>query len=464
MGSSLLARIVTLGCLLTVSAAQAGDWTHLASDASRLGIAPSAPHQLDSVVWSSVNENDEEYVFLSSPVVGGGRVFVNAQRFVDDVHVGNLVIAYGAREGTRLWATPIEPDVYDSWASLAVDMRNQTVLLGSGDKLYALRASDGEVAWEATLERDVVNASPAVSTDLIHNSTPANRAFVTDYSGMGPPAELYAVNVDPFDADANPYHPGDIVWTAELPGASGNTPAYAAGTVHVASVGGEIHGYNALDGELVWLTELRALGYPPDTAFLGGLTVRNGYVYVASYAFYGGQNNSLLFKLDAVTGDVIWDVPCERTAAIPIVTDDGLAFVAGGIDGFGSAVKIQAFRDLGDEAELLWDTYQDTAGELIVGGWTHQPVYSCGLLYVGAPDETASFTAYTDLYILEVTRHPAEPQFVVTQHTGAGGSPAVAGGVLYSLGRDGLFAFGRGLPGGEHDGARAGPVQVSPTQ
>jgi len=273
-----LAQIGALGCLLTAVVVQADDWTHYAGDAARSGIASTAPRQLDSVVWSLTNDPDEEYVFHSSPVAHGGRVFVNARHLVDDVHVDNLVLAHDARGGTRLWVTPIDPDVHDSWASPAVDVRNQTVLLGSGEKLYALHASDGEVAWEAPLERDVVNASPAVSTDLTCNGTPANRVFISDYSGFGPPARLYAVNVDPFDADDNPSHPGDIVWTAELPGTSGNTPAYADGTVYVASVGGEIHAYKALDGELVWLTDLPARGYPPDTTFLGGLTVLNGYV------------------------------------------------------------------------------------------------------------------------------------------------------------------------------------------
>jgi outer membrane protein assembly factor BamB len=461
MRSSSLALIGTLDCLLMVVAAQATEWTHYAGDACRSGTAPLAPRRLDSAMWTAVNEPDEEYVFHSSPVVHAGRVFVNARRFENEVHVGNLVIAYSARDGTRLWAMPIESDAYDSWASPAVDTRNQTVLLGCGAKLYALRSADGEIVWEAALGRNVVNASPAVSTDLACDGTPANRAFVTDYGGLGPPAKLYAVNVDPFDAVDNPYQAGDIAWTAELPGASGNSPAYQAGTLYVASVGGEVHAYNALDGEPVWLTDIPALGYPPDTTFLGGVTVRNGCVYAASYGFYGGQNNSLLFKLDAATGGVVWDVPCERTASIPIVTDDGLIFLAAGIDGFGSAMKVQAFRDWGNEAEPLWDTYQDTDGELILGGWTHQPVYSRGLLYTGTPDRTAFFAPYTDLYILDVAHDPGEPEFVVAHHGGAGGSPAVAGGVLYSFGQDGLLAFDPGLFSHESV-APTSPVQVSP--
>jgi outer membrane protein assembly factor BamB len=455
--------IAIAGSLLMIAAAPAADWTHYAGDACRSGIAPVAPRRLDLAAWSAVNEPDEEYVFHSSPAVHAGCVFVNARRFENDVHVGNLVMAYDVRNGTRLWTTPIDPDAYDSWAGPAVDARNETVLLGCGTKLYALRSADGEIVWEAALERNVVNASPAVSTDLVCDGTPANRAFITDYNGLGPPAKLYAVNVDPFDATDNPYQPGDIVWTAELPGASGNTPAYEAGTLYVASVGGEVRAYNALGGEPKWLTDVTTLGYPPDTAFLGGLTVRNGCVYAASYGFYGGQNNSLLFKLDAATGHVVWGVPCERTASIPIVTDGGLIFLAAGIDGFGSAVKIQAFRDLGSEAEPLWDTYQDTNGGLIVGGWTHQPVYSRGLLYAGTPDETAFFAPYSDLYVLNVARHPGEPEFVVAHCGGAGGSPAVAGGVLCSLGRDGLFAFEPRFSSNE-TAAPASPGQVSPIE
>jgi len=428
---------------LGVPLADATEWPHYAGNAARTSTAPRATRDLTTIRWSVTPALDEEYVWRSSPVVRGGRVFVNARRFVNEIHENNLVIAYGIASGTRLWATPIEPDLYDSWASPAVDERNQTLLLGSGQTVYALDTASGTIEWQTPLDLLVVNSSPAVSTDLLNDETPANRAFIADYDDAGSSAKLYAINVDAFDATNNPYEPGEVVWTASLPGTGGNTPAYANGIVYAASTEGIVKAMNALDGSLVWETDVDLSGYPQYSGFYGGVCVDNDDVYAASYVFYGGGNNSGLFKFDATDGEIIWVAPCERTESIPIVTDDGRIYLSAGIQFGESTVKIQAFQDNGDSAAALWDTYVDTGGELVVGGWTHQPAWARGYLYAGTPhDEGMNFFGpYTDLYILDTSKMPGDPNFVVAHDAGSGGSPAIADGTLYSFGEAGLFVF-----------------------
>jgi len=140
---------------------------------------------------------------------------------------------------------------------------------------------------------------------------------------------------------------------------------------------------------------------------------------------------------------VVWVAPCERSASIPVVTDDGRIYLSAGLAGFGSAVKVQAFQDHGQSVALLWDTHADTGGELVVGGWTHQLVYARGYLYTGTPrDEPDNyFLPYTDLYILDASTTPDDPCFIVAHCHGTGGSPAMADGTVYSIGEDGLLAF-----------------------
>ncbi|MFQ5806522.1 MAG: PQQ-binding-like beta-propeller repeat protein [Phycisphaerae bacterium] len=433
----------TLVFSMCVPLADAVEWPHYAGDSARTATAPRATRDLDTIRWSTTPGSDEEYVWRSGPAVHGGRVFVNARRFVNDVHEGNLVIAYDLAEGTRLWATPIEIDIYDSWASPAVDVRNQTVLLGSGQTLYALDTASGAVAWQTPLDLLIVNSSPAVSTDLLDDGAPANRAFIADYDDAGSSAKLYGINVDPFEAAHNPYEPGEIVWSVSLPGSGGNTPAYANGVVYAASTEGIVKAVDALDGSLVRETDVELSGSPQYSSFYGGVCARNGYVYAASYVFYGSGNNSGLFKLDAATGEIEWVAPCERTESIPIVTDDGRICLSAGIQFGESVVKIQAFQDNGGSVTALWDTHVDTGGELVVGGWTHQPAYARGYLYAGTPndDGTSFFGPYTDLYILDTATTPGAPDFIVAHHVGAGGSPAIADGTVYSFGQAGLLAF-----------------------
>ncbi len=431
------------GALFLSSGVSADEWPHYAGDTARTGTALRATRDLSTIRWSTTPQPDEEYVWHGSPVVHGGRVFVNARYYVGDAQQGNLVIAYAVNDGQRLWATPIEIDQCDSWASPAIDVRNQTLLLGSGYHLFALDIATGEIAWQRQLETRIVNTSPVVTCDLFAGDTPVNRAFITDYNGFGDDARLYAINVDPYDPQDNAYAPGEIVWTTLLPGASGNTPAYQDGAVYVTSVGGVVKALDAWDGSIIWETDVDFAGYPQYSGFYGGIAVRQGYAFAASYIFYGTGNNSGLFKFDTTDGQIVWVAPCERTESIPVVTAEGRICLAAGLDGYGSAIKIQAFQDQGETVTELWDTYVDTDGDLIVGGWTYQPAYSRGYLYAGTPydEESQFFLPYTDLYILDTARTPSDPNFIVAHHVGTGGSPAIADGTVYSFGLDGLFAF-----------------------
>lgn len=439
-------RETALGLMLGLilgAGVNADEWPHYAGDAARSGSAERAARALDRVRWSVAPVADEEYVWHSAPVVYGGRVFVNARYFMSGSQLGNRVIAYGISDGARLWATPVEADEYDSWSSPAVDVRNGAVLLGVGRSVYALDTATGEIRWQTATGRVIIDASPAVTDDLWNGGTPVNRLLITDFASVGR-ATLYAINVDPFNAARNPYDPGEIVWTANLPGAVANTPAYVDGVVYVASTGGVVKALDVTDGSILWETDVALAGYAAYANLTGGVTVHDDSVYAASYSFYGTGNNSGLFKLDASTGAITWVVPCERTSSIPVVTCDERIYLAAGLDGFGSVVKLQAFEDHGDSASQLWDTYMATGGDLIVGGWTHQPAHARGYVYVGTPPPPVGFDffgPYTDLRILDVSKTPTDPDFIVAHHHGAGGAVAIADGTVYSFGPAGLFAF-----------------------
>lgn len=422
-------------------------WTHHAGDSTRQSSAVTAALELDDIAWIAPPGPDRAFVAHSSPVVYGGRVFVNARRLENNMAVENLLVAYDSHTGEEDWARPLDPDSLDSFSSPAVDVRHGLVLLGAGRRLHALNMEDGSVAWRTTLSRPIVDASPAVATDLMNGGQPANRVFLTDYSGFAAGGALYAINLDPFHPIANPFQPGAIAWRVTLGGASGNSPAYADGVVYVASAAGEIAALNALDGGVCWWFDLPAAGYGHFGDFFGGVTVVNGAVYAATYDFSGGQNNSGLVKLDAQTGQLIWAVPCERTQSIPVVCDDGLILLAGGLDGFGSAVKVQAFDDFGASAALIWDTYTAPGGPISLGGWTFQPARHERVLFVGRPSTSVFFGPYAELYILDLDRLPGQPGFILDQSLLGGGNPAIAGGWIYSIGSQGLTAFRQTLRG-----------------
>ncbi|MGB0715785.1 MAG: PQQ-binding-like beta-propeller repeat protein [Phycisphaerae bacterium] len=444
-------------------------WTHSAGDAANSGVARRAPADLGTVAWSATPETApgllEQFVWRGGVVTAGNRVFITGRRYFDDgsgivEHTDNIVICFDGANGERLWDTLIDADSfgYDSWSTPVLDLSHQTIIVASHFTLFALDMETGDLVWERELPQVLVNASPTVSSGLTSHGVPADRVFMTDYTGFASTGGgIYAINVSPFDSEANPYEQGEIVWQdRSLPGTSGNTVAYADGFVYVASThGGVIRCYRAVDGgtdgilgEHEWETDTGVSKLAQFAGFYGGLTVNSDHVYVAAYTFYGVGNSSRMYKLRSDDGELVWEIPCERTDSIPVVTDDGRIYLSAGIDGFGSAVKIQAFQDQGKFATQLWDSFVDTSGELIVGGWTHQPIVADGMLFCGTPDNAQFFAPYTDLYILDTSFYPGHPDFIVDNATGGGGSPAVLDRFVYTLGSAGLVAY-RGCGGAD---------------
>ncbi|MBK8268681.1 MAG: PQQ-like beta-propeller repeat protein [Planctomycetes bacterium] len=438
------AIIVAFGISLSAAhAARAADWLQYAGNAERHAHAVNAPAELSANLWTAaMNSIGETIVYEgpSSPVVHDGRIFANARVLTGTTHTANKIVAIDMADGAVLFETPIMKSTLNSWSSPAVDVDHSTVLIGSGNTVYAIDSMAGGVVWSTSLTRSIVNASVAVAGDL-----KSGRAFITDYDGNGTSASLYCLNTSPFDLDINPFQPGRSLAGAHRR-SSGNSPAYANGVVYVASVSaldspgfpgdGQLYAFdvNGADGErLRWSV---AVG----DGFFGGVTVVDGFVYAASYDPFCGADNSVLVKVSATDGAVQWTIPCERTNSIPVVDGDRI-YLSAGIPGFGSAPKVQAFADHGAFATKLWDTFADTGGALAVGGWTHQPVYSEGVLYCGRiATGNVFFGAYIEMFLLDVTRAPTEPEYVVDHVVGFGSTPAICDGRLYSIGPDGLHA------------------------
>ncbi|GJM18382.1 MAG: hypothetical protein DHS20C14_05950 [Phycisphaeraceae bacterium] len=454
-----------------------GRWTHFGGSAarrsrSRILQGGAGIPSLAAPEWI-VEEDDQSrpIVFLSPSgvVLDESRAFV-----VGTIDFQDHAIAVSRYSGDVVWTAPVPNAIFDSWATPAIDWRNRTMLIASSDTLTALDANTGATAWQTELEAFAVNASPAVTTDL----GPRDRAFVTDFpTTPGAQGRLYCINVDPFDAAENPHLPGDIVWSVTLGGlTSGNTPAYAEGRVFVSTAGpgavlrGEIRAFNARateapDPEWVFQNTIQ-------TGFFSGVNVIGGSIFASSYSFTGDEFSANTVRVNAADGSLIWSTPSNRTDATPVVIGDVVAVSSGLpnddlLPSFGSFPTVQAF-DLTTGA-LLWDIATDTwtdldndeirdPGEFLsVGGWTHQPIATntaggarliVGSMPTGTP---LVFQPNNRLWVLDLDWNPIADPFppVVDVYDGAGSTPAFADGWVYTIGPDGLYAFGPeplGLP------------------
>lgn len=416
----------------------AQNWTGLGGAADHISIAVDGPNTIDqsTLAWKTPldaqNYNRAQLQSVSGPVVYGDKVFVYAKcRTADGGEPNARLIAYDAQSGHFIWQRIIDKAVDNSWSSPAIDTEHNTVLIGSGYKVYAIDINSGAVQWVtafSSLTR-IVNASICVASDMPHS-----RAFITDsktsFPGNG---RLYCINLDANDI-GNPYNPGQIVWSDILGATSGNTPAYRNGVVYVASMyspGNSTGTIYAYDATAVVPTKKWTVTDPALYYFFGGVTItKTGFIYAATYNTSGAENNSHLVKINANTGTLVWKIPTERTDSIPVVVGENI-YLSGGIAGYGSRPKVSAYHDNGSSAIKLWETPQ----AMSLGGWTCQPVYANGKLYIGKSPSTLT-DAVTDFYILNIDRTPADADFIFGHFQGAGNNPAVMHDSIYTAGYD----------------------------
>ncbi len=450
-----LVCLIAVLAISGVSTAIAGpdDWSHYGHVGARHCIAVDGPNRVDSSTLEWIADEDPqaptyyvEFEGATGVVVYNGKVYAYAKYFEPNEqsptgfdYTHSQIIAYDANSGQILWATAIDKAIYGSWSTPCVDTNHNTVLIGSGYKVFAIDAQSGTQKWATQLDKFVVNASVCTALDI-----PYARAFITDYDGFGSTGKLYCINLDPNEPN-NPYEPGDIVWSDVLGATSGNSAAYKGGVVYVAkgtdNTSGTIYAYDATawpDAVKLWQTT-----DPNFDGFSGGVTVtKEGFLYAANYDWAdANEDNSALCKLDCNDGSIVWITQTERTNAMPVVVGDKI-YICGGYDGWGSRPKVQAYHDYGDTVTKLWET--DPNNIATVGGWSNQPVYANGKLYVGAiPLGGDYFGTYTDLYILDAALTPDDPSFIIAHYWDkeCGNSPAVTYDSIYTIGYDGLFKF-----------------------
>lgn len=384
------------------------------------------------------------------------------------------LIAISRLDGSFVWEAPIPVALLNSWSTPAIDRATRTVIVGSGSTLSGIDLDTGVSVWSTDLGRIIVNASPTVTDDRPGQT----RVFITDYSfASSVGGRLFCVNVSPFDLSKNPFKPGEIVWSAELGGeTSGNTPGYADGQVVVSTASGG----SAWDQGTILAYDAGATDTPAPlwqyeldnpSGFFSGVALAGDGVYASSYSFTGGQFSGRTVRVDRVSGDQVWSLPTNRTDTVPVPIEGGLVLVSGGVPfssqlpSFGSIPSIQLIAEFPwGSAIRLWDSAIETLvddnhndrwdpGEefLSLGGWTIQPAVLLDddktFAYVGvSPDPAASidgfYGASPAFAMVDLSKFPGDNAFVVEWHHGSGASPAIVGGELYTVGYDGVFAFG----------------------
>lgn len=357
-----------------LTGAQAPFWVH--TDWNQLGFDPA--HTQNNIYENQLNRRTVKQLKLdwSYPSASGSPIVVKDQIYFGS---GNSVYALGGSNGNLLWQ-------YTSGGTVASPpaFAQGSVFFGSGDfNIYALNAKSGTLEWKYATGSYVVS-SPLVVNGVVYVASDDN--------------DVYALN----ESD------GTLLWKYATTAPVQFAPSFSNGVVYVPSSDGTIYALNAADGSLDW----KFMTTPTNNSSTP--SVANGVVYVASA-------DANIYALNASNGTLLWKTPVQAPAdGSTAAVADGMVFVGSGDAGIFYALSANT-------GSVRWK-FKSTGA----------PVYSAsavanGVVYVGSGDQ--------NFYALDTSSGA-----VLWKYTTAGYFPsaAVTNGRVYLSG-DKFYVFK--LPG-----------------
>ncbi len=375
------------------------DWPQRAGNARHIsphGALSASPQR----VWSAPigKGADRKSRISAAPVIAEGRIYTI------DAAAG---VQATATNGAAVWKTDLTPatDASNevSGGGLAYGGGQLYVTTGYGE-LVALNAASGAVVWRQRLGAPATGA-PAVDGNVVY--------------GVGRDSSAWAINT------AN----GKVIWEVPgTPGAAGmigaSAPAITDRTVLLPYVSGELVAVLKLGGSKIW------------SAGVSGARVGRGYglvqditgdPVVAGSTTYVGNASGKTFAIATSSGEQIWQA--NEGALGPVLPVGDSLFL---VNDEARLVRLDAAT-----GAVIWKVempyFLTDKAKKRKGITAHYgPVLAGGRIVVASGDGPLRFFNPADGALVAVADIPG----------GAATQPALAGGALYVVGRDGqLHAF-----------------------
>ena len=360
------------------------DWAQFHYDDAHAGFSPSTAPNTNETLWIS---EDIGAVPSSSTVIAEGKAFVNC---------GDSLTALNEYTGEVLWSS--SAGVGGAGGSWSSPSYHNGKVFTNGEGAYS--AADGSKIWGGLPGN--TNGGPLVAN---------GRVFIGDWDGH----HYYC-----FDEET-----GEELWNFTVSGYAQGTPAFADGKVYLTSwpygSGGYVYCVDSTTGAEIWSTHT-------NSEACGSPTVSVGIVYVTTFNFYGDGD---IYALNATDGSILWQQTIQRTDSTPTVAY-GNVYVCGGCLGFSD---LQTYCFDVTTGDLVWET---TASEEGIGSWTCSVAVADGKAFVGKPGAGAGmFFEYAGTYALD-----AFTGDIIWSYSEGGSSPAVADGMVFTIGDGKVYAFG----------------------
>lgn len=376
-----------LYCLADDDRSAAGqDWPQFHSGAEHAGSADFRPPVSNQTIWISRDIGAQPG---SSVCVAQGKLFINC---VD------MLTCLDRETGELLWTFPFNASGDYAFGFTPVFSRGRVFF--TSDRTYCLNASDGTVVWSFSQPtgRFAIDGSPAIAD---------GRVLVSDWDGH----HYYCLDEET----------GEELWNFTVEGNAQSTPAISGGRVVLSGwewgLGGRVYCLYLDNGTEIWNLSTR-------NSPCGSAALSDDAAYLTAYSFEGDGD---VMALSLQNGSLLWQESIARTDCTPVLAA-GRIYVCGGTDGYSEKATYCLDAKTG---EVIWETKADEG----IGDWRCSPAYAHGLLFVGQT-ENMNYTA-----LLALNAGTGEP---VWSYPGGGSSPAVAGGVAYTIGQGRVYAIGQG--------------------
>lgn len=261
-------------------------------------------HALDAKTGKVLWTHQVGVPVINAPVANGGRVFVSSQ--------DNHFHALAESDGHELWDHQGINESASILESTSAAVAGEYVVAPySSGELFAIRVTNGRVAWSDTLTRtggvtalselDDIAGRPVIDRDMI---------YAISHSGI-----MAAININT----------GDRVWTREIGGI--NTPWAAGDFVYVLTTENQLLCLQRKDGRVKWIHEMPRWEDPEDKedpiTWSGPVLLSNRLVLVSSNGYaesispYDGKP---LGRVEIPDGTVIAPVVANQT--LYLLTND----------------------------------------------------------------------------------------------------------------------------------------------
>ncbi len=235
---------------------------------------------------------------INAPVANGGRIFVSSE--------DNHFYALAQNDGRQLWDHQGIAESASILESTSAAVAGEYVIVPySSGELYAIRVTNGRVAWSDTLTRsggvtalselDDIAGRPVIDRDMV---------FAISHSGV-----MAAINLNT----------GDRAWSRDIGGIQ--TPWVAGDFVYVLTSDEKLLCLQRKDGRVKWIHQLPQWEDPEDRE---GTIIWSGPVLVSNRLIIA-SSNGYAESISPYTGELLGKVQIPQgTAIAPVVANQTL--------------------------------------------------------------------------------------------------------------------------------------------